>query len=306
MEKKLCSATVDKLNAAEKNALEQEGRANVFADELDSDGELLWKGIDLEEEAERRRLQQSGKEVEPKEETPLYLFYQNDGLINMANGDPSNALQSVLQVFLEIDDLADYFKKPTTESLNPFHVHMKKAFILAYRTINCEKRKPINLKHMMRHLDKKLVRCKDSYSNHLYTTKREYNAIDILKFLIQHLQDDFKYIKEMKENELKAAEKVEEAGWKKEIKKKMKAFIDENLPFEGGAVDYADFEGGKLAKVGSAPLAEESSGGSSSSSDDGAQGEMPQYAIEGDDAPASTLISKQFICEVDEQFTCAE
>ena len=64
----------------------------------------------------------------------------------MVNGDLSNALQSILQIFLEIDDLAIYFNKPTPESSDPLHIAMKRVFTLTYRETTDENRKPINLK----------------------------------------------------------------------------------------------------------------------------------------------------------------
>ena len=38
------AATLDKLDDDEIKALEKKGRANIFHDEVDSDGQLLWKG----------------------------------------------------------------------------------------------------------------------------------------------------------------------------------------------------------------------------------------------------------------------
>jgi hypothetical protein len=89
------------------------------------------------------------------------------------------------------------------------------------------------------------------------------------------------------------------------VKEEIDALLKKMLPFEGGEIEYESFEGGEIAKVGNAPLAEASSGGSGSSLDSEVEGEMPTHAIEGHDAPANTIISKQFICEVDQKFTCA-
>jgi len=87
------------------------------------------------------------------------------------------------------------------------------------------------------------------------------------------------------------------------VKAAVKKMMKKMLPFEGGGVEYSSFEGGNIPKIGNAPLAESSSGGSGSSSD--SEGDMPTYAIEGRDAPEHTIIAKQFICEVDEQYICA-
>ena len=172
MQKKLFAAVVDKLDPLEIRELEKKGREHIFVDELDSDGELLWKGIDLDEEARRHQQIQAGEKVEVEPEVPLYLFYKGDGLINMIDGDLNNALQSVLQVFLELDDLANYFNKPKTESLNGLHITIKKLYTLAYRPLKSKERKAINLKHIKRNLKK------------YFSAKRRYNAFDIMKCLI--------------------------------------------------------------------------------------------------------------------------
>jgi hypothetical protein len=145
---------VDKLDASEIKELDKKGREHIFVDEVDSDGELLWQGLDLDAEAKRQQQILDGIKVEEEVEQPLYLFHKNDGLVNMINGDLNNALQSVLQVFLEIDDLANYFNKPKTESLNGLHILMKKLYTLTYRPLKTEKRKAINLQHMKRNLKK--------------------------------------------------------------------------------------------------------------------------------------------------------
>jgi len=45
---------------------------------------------------------------------------KRDGLIQMKNGDPDNLIQSILQVFLEIDDLKKYFILETIDNSELF------------------------------------------------------------------------------------------------------------------------------------------------------------------------------------------
>ena len=95
----------------------------MFGDEIDSDGELLWKGIDVEREAHIAHEQQEFDiKVAPEIEVPLYFFSECEGLIEMINGDKNNALQCVLQVLLEIDELARYFSLSKAESQNELYI----------------------------------------------------------------------------------------------------------------------------------------------------------------------------------------
>jgi hypothetical protein len=54
--------------------------------------------------------------MEPTESLPLYSTSGDSPLIIMEKGTLNNALHTVMQVLLEIEDLAKYFAEPFPES----------------------------------------------------------------------------------------------------------------------------------------------------------------------------------------------
>tara|TARA_B110000285_G_C14737992_1_gene429494 strand:- start:120 stop:344 length:225 start_codon:yes stop_codon:yes gene_type:complete len=64
----------------------------------------------------------SAVEMEPTESLPLYSTNGDSSLIIMQKGDLNNSLHTVMQVLLEIEDLAKYFSEPFPESEDDLYV----------------------------------------------------------------------------------------------------------------------------------------------------------------------------------------
>jgi hypothetical protein len=106
----------------------------------------------------------SAVEMEPTESLPLYSTDGDSPLIIMEKGDLNNSLHAVMQVLLEIEDLAKYFSEPFPESEDDLYVQLKRIFVMSY------KKKPIHFCKLIKVLSSKFD---------LKTFR--YSAVDILK-----------------------------------------------------------------------------------------------------------------------------
>ena len=172
--------------------------------------------------------------MEPTESLPLYSTSGDSPLIIMEKGTLNNALHTVMQVLLEVEDLAKYFAEPFPESEDGLYVQVKRIFVMSY------KQKAIHFCKL-----KKVLGPKFDFKT------LSYSAIDVLKKgILTPLHKEMAHIEKHKSDDSACDHHAKKKGRGSAVSRFVGRFLSKT-PAEAGGGEHEDDHQGDEPEIAS-------------------------------------------------------